>query len=155
MRTNDALVTGDDLNYILTVASGSSPLSGNKCETVQEINDHYYVNKWAFPYRYLSTNRLPIYQWLLSSNGIISNIYSTDNYTGECYCCPNQYENNKQYTVDFAYATPGTGRMDVTYYDSSGQSFTLPEGITSYDWFLTCGCVNDCVEIQTVNIYFD
>jgi hypothetical protein len=155
MKVTNALVTGDELNTFVVARPGMG-LSGNKCETVGEIQDNYYINIWLSPWPTLASNRLPLYQWIQQSDAYIANEYYDDYVTGECYFYPNQYETNRTYYIDFTGPMPGAGQVNVLYNDSpqSGQTIYFSAGSTGVSWTTLCGCQNDCLTITSAEILF-
>ena len=152
MKVNNALVTGDELNTFV-VNRPNLGLSGNKCETVGEIQDNYYINIWASPWPYLASNRLPIYQWILPSSEYIASQGYTGYTIGECYFDPNYYEEYRDFYVNFTTSMPGPGQVNMVFDDSTGQSIPFSTGATSVDYGITCGCPS-CPNLVSAEILF-
>jgi hypothetical protein len=83
----------------------------------------------------------------------IESIDTNDVFAGECFCCPNEYETVRTYTVTFTAAATGNGYVNVTYSeDGSTQSIPFSTGDTSVSWFSNCGCLNICYTISSAYI---
>jgi hypothetical protein len=83
----------------------------------------------------------------------IESIDTNDVFAGECFCCPNEYETVRTYTVTFTAAATGNGNVNVTYLEGANQS-TIPfsTGATYVSWFSNCGCLNICYTIASAYI---
>ena len=156
MKTNNALVTWNELNTMGLVLKGGSAPTGNKIVTKGDIDTYYYMSTTYIPYIYYTADRCPRYQDILGA-GVPTTVQSygdSDYVTGECYCCPNQYETIRTYTVVFNSAASTAGYLYVIYNDTTTGTVNFYQGDTEVSWNLgTCGCVNDCLSITSVTVF--
>ena len=154
MILNNALVTWNELNTMgLTLVGGSAP-TGNKIVTKGDINTYYYTSTTSVPYINYTNNRCPRYQDIVSA-GVPATIQSygyTDTFAGECFCCPGQYETQRDYTVVFNTAATSNGYLAIVYDDASGGNYNFYIGDTVVGWFSNCGCINPCLTITSVTV---
>ena len=155
MLTNNALVTWNELNTMgLTLIGGSAP-TGNKIVTKGDIDTYYYTSTTSIPYINYPSNRCPRYQDIVSA-GVPTTIQSygySDYFTGECFCCPGQYETKRTYTVTFYGPAVSNGYLYVEYNDASSENINYYLGDTSVYWMRNCGCINACLEITSVTVF--
>jgi len=151
MTSNNYLVTYTDLTTMGLTPIGTPP-TGNQIATKQFIVNNYYVDETASPFSTYAYNRCPRYQDILPITTVQSYGYS-DYFTGECFCCPGQYETQRTYTVTFYGPAVSNGYLYVEYNDASSENINYYLGDTSVYWMSNCGCINPCLTITSVTVF--
>jgi hypothetical protein len=151
MTSNNYLVTYTDLTTMGLPPKGS-PATGNQIATKQFVVNNYYVDEAASPFSTYAYNRCPRYQDIIPGTTVQSYGY-TDTFAGECFCCPGQYETQRDYTVVFNAPAVSNGYLAIVYDDASGENVNYSQGETSVSWFSNCGCINPCLTITSVTVF--
>lgn len=155
MKTNNALVTWNELNTMGLVLKGGSAPTGNKIVTKGDIDTYYYTSTTYIPYIYYTTDRCPRYQDILGAGvpTTIQSYYDSDYVTGECYCCPNEYETQRTYIVTFNTPATTAGYLHVVYNDGGEADINFYQGDNGVSWMSNCGCLNPCLTITSITVY--
>jgi hypothetical protein len=155
MKTNNALVTWNELDTMGLVRRSGNPPTGNKIVTKGDIEAYYYMSTTSIPYIYYTTDRCPRYQDILSA-GVPTTVQSygySDYFTGECYNDPGQYETQRTYIVVFNTPATTAGYLYVIYDDTNTGIINFYQGDDNVNWFSNCGCINPCLTIVSVTVF--
>jgi hypothetical protein len=154
MKTNNALVTWDELNTMGLVRKSGNPPTGNKIVTKGDIDTYYYMSTTSVPYINYTNNRCPRYQDILSAGVPATVAYygDSDYYVQECYSDPTKYETQRTYTVTFNAPATTAGYLYVIYDDTTTGIINFYQGDYGANWQTTCGCINTCLTIVSVTV---